>query len=78
MAQILNAEEKKLIFIEAEYNGSISWPVWMVPVVRGLTGENGPHEAVIRAHAALRATVLSAELIKSISSVVGNSPHSDQ
>lgn len=55
-AQILKAEEKKLIFIEAEYNGSISWPVWMVPVVRGLMVGNGAREAVIRAHAALRET----------------------
>lgn len=30
---VKSSEEKKLIYIEAEYNRSISWPVWLVPVV---------------------------------------------
>lgn len=37
-AQFLKAEEKKQIFIEAEYNGSIAWAVWIVPLV----GEQWP------------------------------------
>lgn len=56
-AQILKAEEKKLIIIEAEYNRSISRTVWMVPLVCGLMVGNGGHGAVIRAHAALRKNV---------------------